>query len=71
MGNIEKYLTLERARFGDRLQVRWRVAPEVLGVVVPLLAIQPLVENAVGTGWPAGRRAGRCRSPRRMPDRIA
>ena len=42
MGNIEKYLTLERARFGDRLQVRWRVAPEVLGVVVPLLAIQPL-----------------------------
>ena len=23
MGNIEKYLTLERARFGDRLQVRW------------------------------------------------
>ena len=57
MGNIEKYLTLERARFGDRLQVRWRVAPEVLGVVVPFLAIQPLVENAVRHGL-AGRAEG-------------
>jgi two-component system LytT family sensor kinase len=57
MGNIEKYLTLERARFGDRLQVRWRVAPEVLGVVVPFLAIQPLVENAVRHGL-AGRADG-------------
>jgi two-component system LytT family sensor kinase len=54
MGNIEKYLTLERARFGDRLRIRWRVAPEVLGVVVPFLSIQPLVENAVRHGL-AGR----------------
>jgi two-component system LytT family sensor kinase len=57
MGNIEKYLTLERARFGERLHIRWRIAPEVLGVVVPFLSIQPLVENAVRHGL-AGR-AGR------------
>ena len=50
LGNIDRYLTLERARFGDRLQVRLRIAPEVLGVVVPFLAIQPLVENAVRHG---------------------
>ncbi|MET0864971.1 MAG: histidine kinase, partial [Nakamurella sp.] len=50
MGNIEKYLTLERARFGERLHIRWRIAPEVLGVVVPFLSIQPLVENAVRHG---------------------
>jgi two-component system LytT family sensor kinase len=54
MGNIEKYLTLERARFGDRLHIRWRIAPEVLGVLVPFLSIQPLVENAVRHGL-AGR----------------
>jgi len=57
MGNIEKYLTLERARFGERLQIRWRVAPEVLGVVVPFLSIQPLIENAVRHGL-AGRPGG-------------
>ena len=57
MGNIEKYLTLERARFGDRLHIRWRIAPEVLGVVVPFLSIQPLVENAVRHGL-AGRTGG-------------
>jgi two-component system LytT family sensor kinase len=57
LGNIEKYLTLERARFGDRLRIRWRIAPEVLGVVVPFLSIQPLVENAVRHGL-AGRPDG-------------
>ena len=57
LGNIEKYLTLERARFGDRLRIRWRIAPEVLGVIVPFLSIQPLVENAVRHGL-AGRPDG-------------
>jgi two-component system LytT family sensor kinase len=48
--SIERYLVLERARFGDRLQVTLRVAPEVLPVVVPFLCLQPLVENAVRHG---------------------
>jgi two-component system, LytTR family, sensor kinase len=47
---VEKYLRLERARFGDRLQVRLQVAPEVLPAVVPMLSLQPLVENAVRHG---------------------
>jgi two-component system LytT family sensor kinase len=48
--NIERYLVLEQSRFGDRLQVQLIVAPEVLPVAVPFLAIQPLVENAVRHG---------------------
>lgn len=48
--NIERYLVLEQARFGDRLQVQLLVAPEVLTVVLPYLAVQPLVENAVRHG---------------------
>lgn len=48
--NIERYLALEQARFGDRLQVSLMVAPEVLRVDVPSLAVQPLVENAVRHG---------------------
>jgi len=47
---VEKYLRLERARFGERLQVRLEVAPEVLQAVVPVLSLQPLVENAVRHG---------------------
>lgn len=48
--SIDRYLLIERARFGDRLQVRLQVAPEVLPVVVPYLCLQPLVENAVRHG---------------------
>jgi two-component system LytT family sensor kinase len=48
--NIDRYLKLERARFGDRLNVQLQIAPEVLSVVLPFLALQPLVENAVRHG---------------------
>lgn len=48
--SIERYLLLEQARFGDRLSVTLRVAPEVLPVTIPFLCIQPLVENAVRHG---------------------
>lgn len=51
---VEKYLRLEQARFGDRLSVRLEVAPEVLGAVVPVLSLQPLVENAVRHGVETG-----------------
>ncbi len=48
--SIEQYLLLEQARFGGRLQVRLRVDSEVLGVRIPYLCLQPLVENAVQHG---------------------
>ena len=48
--SIERYLALEKARFGDRLQVTLRVAPEALSVTLPFLCLQPLVENAVRHG---------------------
>ena len=57
--NIERYLVLEQARFGERLQVQLRIAPEVLPVAVPFLAIQPLVENAVRHGLQAKPGVGR------------
>lgn len=50
---IDRYLLLERARFGERVQVSLRVAPEVLGTVIPFLSLQPLVENAVRHGLEA------------------
>lgn len=51
--SIERYLVLEKARFGDRLRVVTRIAPEVLSVTLPFLSVQPLVENAVRHGLEA------------------
>ncbi|WP_322937583.1 sensor histidine kinase [Nocardioides bizhenqiangii] len=59
--SIERYLLLEQARFGDRLQVTLNIAPEVLPVVVPFLCIQPLVENAVRHGLESSSTVGHLR----------
>jgi DNA ligase D-like protein (predicted ligase) len=48
--NIDRYLTLQRARFRQRLRVRIEVVPIVLPVVLPFLALQQLVDNAVRNG---------------------
>lgn len=47
---VEAYLQLERARFGARLSTSVFMAPEVLPVAVPVLVLQPLVENAIRHG---------------------
>lgn len=57
--SIERYLTLEQARFGGRLEVTLRVSPEVLPVAVPFLCLQPLVENAVRHGLEGRQGTGR------------
>jgi two-component system sensor histidine kinase LytS len=47
---VHQYLSFEKARFGSRLDVVYRVDPEILSTVVPVLVLQPLVENAVRHG---------------------
>lgn len=47
---VRTYLSLEQARFGDRLDVVYEIEPQVLTAQVPVLVIQPLVENAVKHG---------------------
>lgn len=45
-----RYLEIEALRFGDRLQVQWKLPREIPPVMVPALSIQPLVENAIRHG---------------------
>jgi two-component system LytT family sensor kinase len=50
LGFTERYLGLQRIRFPDRLQVEWQVADEARDALVPVLLLQPLVENAIEHG---------------------
>lgn len=47
---LQRYVELQKLRFGERLQVNIDVAPELSAARVPSLLLQPLVENAIKHG---------------------
>lgn len=47
---VRDYLALEQARFGNGLALEWQVDEGVLGLSIPALLLQPLVENCVQHG---------------------
>jgi two-component sensor histidine kinase len=55
---LQKYLEIERTRFGNRLNVEMHVQPETLDAQVPSLVLQPLVENAIRHGIAPNARPG-------------
>jgi signal transduction histidine kinase len=47
---LQLYLDIQQARFGNRYKVDMHIDPSTLGVYVPHLILQPLVENAFNHG---------------------
>ncbi|MBI3927901.1 MAG: histidine kinase [Armatimonadetes bacterium] len=47
---VRSYLAIEKARFGDRLEVRYELADPLPPCQLPPFTLQPLVENAVRHG---------------------
>jgi two-component system LytT family sensor kinase len=56
---VEAYLEIEALRLGDRLETELLVSEEVKPATIPVLSIQPLVENAVKHGIAAQPGRGR------------
>ncbi len=56
---IRSYLEVEKARFGEHLQIRFEVEPEVLEQAIPSMMVQTLVENAFKHGLSSVRGVGR------------
>ena len=46
----ERYLAIEKIRFGERLGITWHLDPKAMQALLPPLLLQPLVENAIRHG---------------------
>lgn len=55
--HIRAYLEIEKARFGNKLKVEFKI-PSFLDVYIPPFLLQPLVENAVKHGIMVKRNGG-------------
>lgn len=55
---VKGYLGLEKWRLGERLNVRWNVSVLDMSRPVPVLSLQPIVENAVVHGVAPNEKGG-------------
>jgi LytS/YehU family sensor histidine kinase len=65
---LERYLSIEKVRFGDRLETSIDIADGVDGAAVPRYVLQPLVENALRHGIGRSANGGRVTIAARRTD---
>ena len=58
---LQRYIDIQKIRFGDRLRVSIDIPDELLAMQVPSLLLQPLVENAIKHGVSKRRSGGEVR----------
>ena len=47
---IEKYLLIEKIRFNEKLNYKFKISPETKGTDILCFMLQPLIENAIKHG---------------------
>ncbi len=66
---VRNYLILEKARFREKLHIIQSVNPDLMEQVIPILSLQPLIENAIRHGITPKEGSGIVRiSVRRLGD---
>jgi len=50
LDNLRLYLDIEKVRFGDKLTIEEQIEPQCLDFKIPVMLLQPLIENAVKHG---------------------
>lgn len=45
--SAQDYLTIQKVRFGDRIQSSLDFDPQIMKIMIPALTLQPLIENAI------------------------
>mgnify|MGYP002713134010 CR=1 FL=1 len=46
----ERYIGIEQLRLGERLRIQWQIEPVPDSATIPILTLQPLLENAIYHG---------------------
>ena len=47
---VKSYLSIEKARFGDRLKVEVEIPKELMDIKMPVFVLQPIIENSIKHG---------------------
>lgn len=55
---LERYFSIQKVRFADRLNIRYEIEPSAANIAVPTLLLQPLAENAIKHGITPDRSPG-------------
>src|SRR5215471_18026534 len=65
---LEKFMAIEKVRFGERLQMEERIQEDAKRCQIPALLLQPLLENAVSHGIASMADGGRIRLQAQVHD---
>lgn len=58
MGIVISYVTIEQLRNPEKFDIKYEIEPEITGLLVPKIILQPIVENAIKHGVSQVRRHG-------------